>query len=335
LHGLDAGTGGATVAGLQASTAALVHVAGFDPLPPDGITNLNACDPANMARWAPDIRGLLLQTQFSAQVKPSFDAGTSAVTIAWGDNPIWTVQRPLPATLAVQAGLVRNYVDQRTDRSAEILSQLGQFADYFAIILGLNAARNPKTFEMLDTVQSLAGLAAMMPKYMLACRRPDEIDVRIMPLIQTPGHSAFPSAHAAQAFAMAEVLAALLRAVPGHFSDREKRIDLLFRQAHRIAANRTVAGVHFPMDSAAGAALGLQIGRALVGMMTGRSQMRPVVAFDPNADPARDFLFADLADSLTGQAEATKNATRDPLFGWLWSQCLTEFGLGAAAAATS
>ena len=38
----------------------------------------------------------------------------------------------------------------------------------------------------------------------------------------------------------------------------------LMRTAARIAINRTVAGVHFPVDSAAGAVLGLTLGHYLV-----------------------------------------------------------------------
>ena len=164
----------------------------------------------------------------------------------------------------------------------------------------------------------------MLPKHMLACRRPDELDVRIAPLVATPGHSAYPSAHATQAFAMADVLAALARSVPGHYPDLEKRVDLMFRQAHRIAANRTVAGVHFPMDSIAGARLGIQIGRGMVGLMTGTMAPTAVAALDPNADPTKDFLFADLVPDLP-PATGGGTAQRDPLFGWIWDQARAEF----------
>ncbi len=171
----------------------------------------------------------------------------------------------------------------------------------------------------------------MLPKHKLAIRRPDEIDTRILPLIPTPGHGAFPSGHATQAFAMATVLAALVRAVPStHFPDADKRITLLFRQAHRIAVNRTVAGVHFPMDSAAGARLGLQIGRVLVGLMSGAMAPAPQVAFDPNLDKSRDFLFADLAADLP-PARVTSPLTKDPLFAWLWDQARAEFALSVGA----
>ena len=282
-----------------------------------------------MARWDPDIRALLLQNQFATHLTFACDAAGRA-TVSWDGAAIWSADRPTNDTLAVQSGLVRNYVDQRGDRGAEILSQLGLFGAYFGIILGLSATRNLKTYELLAHVQSLAGYAVMLPKHMLACRRPDELDTRIMPLVPTPGHSAFPSGHATQAFTMATVLAALVRSVPGHFPDMDKRIDLLFRQAHRIAANRTVAGVHFPMDSTAGARLGLQIGRALVGLMSAAMAPAAPVSFNPNADPTRDFLFPDFAAVLP-PASGGGTMTRDALFGWSWDQARAEFAIAAGA----
>jgi hypothetical protein len=45
--------------------------------------------------------------------------------------------------------------------------------------------------------------------------------------------------------------------------------EQLMRLASRIAVNRTVAGVHFPVDSAAGALLGLTLGNYLVSRCKG------------------------------------------------------------------
>ena len=307
---------------------ALVHAAGQEAVQPEKVNNLAPNAAANMSRWAPDIRALLLQNQFAPHL--AFACTTAGrVTVSWKNAAIWSADRPGNATLATQAGLVRNYVDQRADRSAEILSQLGLFGEYFGIILGLSQARNLKTYELLAHVQSLAGYAVMLPKHMMACRRPDEIDLRINPLVPTPGHSAFPSGHATQAFAIATVLAALVRAVPLHFPDRDNRIDLLYRQAHRIAANRTVAGVHFPMDSTAGAKLGMQIGRVLVGLMSGSMTPAPEVSYDPNAEATKDFLFDDLKNDLPPVPVAGA-MDEDQLFAWSWKQAIAEFAVAPA-----
>ena len=44
----------------------------------------------------------------------------------------------------------------------------------------------------------------------------------------------------------------------------------LARLAARISVNRVIAGVHFPIDLAAGLVLGLTVGRYFVALATGR-----------------------------------------------------------------
>ena len=43
----------------------------------------------------------------------------------------------------------------------------------------------------------------------------------------------------------------------------------VYRLAHRIASNRTVAGVHFPVDSGAGALMGCLLGEYIYGLAYG------------------------------------------------------------------
>jgi hypothetical protein len=131
--------------------------------------------------------------------------------------------------------------------------------------------------------------------------------------------------------AMARVLEALIHAVPAHFGDLEKRVDLCYRQAHRIAVNRTVAGVHYPMDSAAGARLGLQMGNILVSAMTGGATVRELPAYDPDTSPEADFLYADAAALRVPAPGADIPVTADPILTWLWNEAKAEFALHAPA----
>lgn len=318
---------------LQSSAQAIVYAAGIAPVAAAGLGNLAPNTAANMARWSPDTRALMFQTRFAQCLNSQYEGTTEQCQLDWIGTPLWQVIRPGTDTLVAQVGHVRNYIDQRQDRGGEILAQLGLFSAFYGHLLGLTDARNPKTFELLNTVQLLAGQATMLPKHQLACRRPDEVDARILPLIQTPGHGSFPSGHATQAFAMAEVLVALIEAAPDHFADRETRVTLLYRQAHRIAVNRTVAGVHFPMDSLAGAMLGLQIGRGLVGLMTGKTRRATAAIYDPNAAPNEDFLFNAFKAAHIDTAPAAVATDTDPLFAWLWQASLAEFGLNVAPGA--
>jgi membrane-associated phospholipid phosphatase len=97
-------------------------------------------------------------------------------------------------------------------------------------------------------------------KHAFACKRPVDLSSQIQPMIPTPGHATWPSGHATEAFTI--IITVLMALLPeGH-----KYKEQLERLAARIAVNRTVAGVHFPVDSAAGRLLGT----ALAGYFVAR-----------------------------------------------------------------
>ena len=100
----------------------------------------------------------------------------------------------------------------------------------------------------------------MRVEHSLACRRPHEYSSQIQPMIPVALHGTLPSGHATEASTFAYVLWILLR----DSGRKELWGEQLMRQASRIAVNRTVAGVHFPVDSVAGAMLGLTLGQYLV-----------------------------------------------------------------------
>ena len=160
-----------------------------------------------------------------------------------------------------------------------------------------------------------------------------------MAMIPTPAHGTFPSAHAAEAFAVATVLEGLLRKLDAkppaehHFPQSGRLIRLLYKQAERIAVNRTVAGVHYPIDSWAGAALGEAVGQIILAKCQG-GDVTPRTYEAKDAD----FLLADLLPRITGGIgdPAAKGLLRaasgnplpgSPLFAWLWGKALNEFKL--------
>jgi hypothetical protein len=166
-------------------------------------------------------------------------------------------------------------------------------------------------------------------------------------MIPTPGHGALPSGHATEAFAVARVLLAL---AGGRFGGQLD--EMLMRQAARIAINRTIAGVHFPVDSAAGQMLGLSIAdyllrRAGVSEVRGASiaQLGDWV-FHGDVYPAdADFMFRRLYDTRNRKredealggaakdivwAKATSKADADAvepsdLLTWLWRKAVAEW----------
>ena len=144
-------------------------------------------------------------------------------------------------------------------------------------------------------------------KHVLGCPRPSTFSPLVQPMIDTPPHGTLPSGHATEAF----MLASLLSHVAGEdpmtaLADHAPR----FRLAARIAINRTVAGVHFPVDSAAGAVLGL----ALADHLAARAGLDVPVTplrFDAGGWADRDFHLGEMARALG--ADGLVASTGDPL----------------------
>jgi hypothetical protein len=74
-----------------------------------------------------------------------------------------------------------------------------------------------------------------------------------MPPIAVPGHAAYPSGHATEAYLMAKCLEKVMPVAASTPVDpNDPETTALQRMAQRIARNREVLGVHYPSDSAAG-----------------------------------------------------------------------------------
>ena len=79
--------------------------------------------------------------------------------------------------------------------------------------------------------------------------RPRALDERIRPSIDPPGHPAYPSGHATQAYLIALYLG---KKHPG-------QADAFMETADTVAKNREWAGVHYSSDTAAGRRLAEQL----------------------------------------------------------------------------
>src|SRR5262249_9504289 len=94
------------------------------------------------------------------------------------------------------------------------------------------------------------------------------------PMIASPLHASLPSGHATENFLCARLLIELLKDTKGNGTLDDLWTKQLMRLAARIAINRTIAGLHFPVDSAAGALLGLTLSEYLIGLFTGARPYR-------------------------------------------------------------
>jgi hypothetical protein len=326
--------------GLVISGMAIRHIAGSDDVDNPAIGDYGhlPMGPAdNMALWAPWVRASLYMTEVFRRLNWRRTSSTG-FALSHGGKTLVDLSRPSADLFRLQLKHMRSYADQRGDRAGEILTQLGFPSDYFASVLGLNGDAHRHTFELIAITQVVTAHAAMIAKHHLPSLRPDRRGASVLPMIQTPAHSSFPSAHAAEAFAAATVLAGLVDKLdalpPGKkpYPIKDKLVKLLFKQAERIAVNRTVAGMHFPIDSWAGASLGEAVGQMILAKcQSGAVTPRTYAATDS------DFLLADFLPAVTGGTgdPATHgldrgtafNVSSSPLFRWLWGKVLDEHKL--------
>jgi len=261
---------------------------GTVPVPtPDGADDLT-----RLMRLAPFARASVLAHEGISlfTVRP----GPKPRHVVRTDSDLVSLAPPEAPKIAQQMAEVRAAMDLRADRLPEIIAQTDGFLPFFAAQMPFGLNRRPYTVHliaaMLDTVISVEHRM----KHLCSVARPVDLSPQIQPVIETPGHSAYPSGHATEAFATATLLAALKLAAGG--TADAKLVDavlaklspatesapvtdpviLLFRLAARIADNRTVAGVHYPVDSAHGGLLGLSTALALVAHCLGGGPALPV-----------------------------------------------------------
>jgi hypothetical protein len=170
----------------------------------------------------------------------------------------------------------------------------------------------------------------MRIKHAFAALRSIDYSPNVQPMLLTPGHGSFPSGHSTQAYTIARVLANVCAPRNGGRSiikrEYDKLLEVLERQAARVAVNRTVAGVHFPIDSACGRLLGTTLADYLIARSSPAAQFTPgrfkSGEFDENED------FDPTADPYTNGAVRINRPHKlqgSRLFAWLFDQARREW----------
>ncbi|WP_439586986.1 phosphatase PAP2 family protein [Hydrogenophaga sp.] len=298
--------------------------------------------PANLALWAEGprheacfselVEGLLFKTRSGPKDASLEFANLQASNIQ--RKTLVRLRAPSKAQFQKQLDLVAAYADLRADRAVEIVDQKVPPFAFWSAVAGLTPHRHKKTLQLLDLVFSLSVLVEMRFKQIFASIRPVQFSPQIQPMIETPGHGSWPSGHATEAFAVAVLLEALMNHAPdaGHPPNGSLSHEQLQRLAARIATNRVVAGVHYPVDSAVGRLLGTALAEFLVARATGtRVHER---GFDgrlfEGADGAPlDFSLHQSMDHTHGNAytrsAGTLSVGNAPLLNWLWEEALKEW----------
>ena len=309
----------------------------------------------NFSRWEPWVRAALVDFELASRLHFAADAGGYTLwdveITGLGPQPTASAHRivqlirpqddhdPSGALTRSfwrdQLELVANWADLRAERCNEILSQLSPPVVFWASLLGLDPQRHRFTLELVWAALRLANHAEMRFKHALACRRPVELSAQLQPMIQTPGHGSLPSGHATEAHIVAQVLWNLLKAA--NPAQSINWFEQLMRQAARVAINRTIAGVHFPVDSAAGQVLGLTLAEYFVHRASGAMQPYTSWQFTGTAYP--NLLDFDWREQWQPNSDTRRNApsgfsvsiagnqmSASAIFlGQLWSDALGEW----------
>ncbi|WP_210421722.1 phosphatase PAP2 family protein [Tardiphaga sp. OK246] len=243
---------------------------------------------------------------------------------------IATLIRPPAETFKGQLDFLDQYSDLREDRVSEIVTQLGPQYAFWSSVVNLHPDRTKKTIELLDAALRFATAVEMRIKHALACWRPYELSSQVQPIILTPGHGTFPSGHSTENHMIARILWELYGREP-------KLGEQLMRQAARIAVNRTVAGVHFPVDTAAGQVLGLSLARYFILRAKGGPRFNAWRFDGGRYGATQDFNFHDFYNPANGQEKlsplidppyvdflASTPPVVSPIMKWLWDAALAE-----------
>ena len=128
----------------------------------------------------------------------------------------------------------------------------------------------------------------------------------------------------------ATLLQALLQAADKTGAKYEEQLQ---RQAARIAVNRTVAGLHFPVDSAVGRLLGTALGEFMVARCTGAPKLHQRGFDGPKFHDAKglavDFdLRVSMSDNQSGYYQLfspTGAVAPSPLLVFMWDRAVKEW----------
>jgi hypothetical protein len=255
-------------------------------------------------RWDPWVRSYLVAQELmrtmdfldiGAQYKPHRGLTLNTFVMKAGGldptpHPLVTLVAPPDATYVRQIEQVLSWSELREDRMPEILVQAESTMGFWGSLIPVQTERLKSTRELLDAAVRLAMFVEMRFKHHLACWRPIDYSPYVQPAITTPGHASTPSGHCTEAYVIYEVLKALLNSQTedGQPCPARSALNRQFRcLVERVAMNRVVAGLHFPVDNLAGRVLGTVLGRYVVHrcMPTGKPACPSASFIGPDCPP--------------------------------------------------
>jgi membrane-associated phospholipid phosphatase len=281
--------------------------------------------------------GLQVRADPGAQTVYLEQLGASEKGLAW--RPLLSLRRPPLDYLLAQARLVDDMLPLREVRLPEIHAQAGNALSFLLSAAQLPWHRMPRTLEWLASALALQMALQMRIKQMLACPRPHQIRPSLFPMIEVPSHGSLPSGHAGESHLVAALLCHLMHRA--RLPDLQSQV--LIRMALRIAENRVVAGVHYPVDSLAGRLLGESVARYLLASVA-ELQAQPSVLRFGHADFGQAALalpdegFAPAHSPECSEVAASADAPGLPMLKdhtRLWELVCREWNLDSSSAAAA
>lgn len=147
---------------------------------------------------------------------------------------------------------------------------------YFMEALALPVARYPFTYTLLRVALAFSSQLTQTMKHAFGIARPHQLWTGVLPMLEVPRHGSFPGGHAAQSAASALLL--------GELADSLGARVGLSRLAKEVAQDRVVAGLHYPIDSDGGEAVGELAARVLIAAEQPAGQVAARL-FDSNRMP--------------------------------------------------
>lgn len=243
-----------------------------------------------LRRWSAEVRINLCLSELLRQAQ--FEVKGKTATLSAGKSPLVSMTQPARDVFTAPGGQFDKVFYwatglHRSDRAAEIVTQVVPPVSFLSAVADLSPERHRHTFELLEVGLRFAFAVAMRFKDALNVPRPIAHSPLLQPMLLTPGHASLPSGHATEAF-MAAMLLIALQSAPA------SRCEQLRRLAFRIAENRVVAGLHFPVDSIAGQALGETLASWFIALAGEQDTDIASVKFDlthslRGAEPTLDF----------------------------------------------
>ena len=135
--------------------------------------------------------------------------------------------------------------DEREPRFAEIIDQHGGEGalKYWLGTLAIDPS-TPATYQLVHVARRIGETVVMCLKEHFGEARPSQVCPVIAPMIDPPVTPSFPAGHALQSHLISTLVKASDRAL--------NQGNTLFVLSRRVAENRTIAGLHYPLDNEAG-----------------------------------------------------------------------------------